>query len=373
MGGIHATMCPDEAGQRVTSVVTGEAESVWSEVLDDWSKGQLKRVYSGTHESLNTAPIARHDLISSGYRFGSIQTTRGCPLSCNFCSVSVFNGRHYRHRPIAQVIKEYATIRENLVLMVDDNFIGTRQDHIDRTKELLRAIIDSGIRKQWIAQVTINFGDDQELLTLAAKAGCVGVYIGFETTSVEGLEEIHKKFNIGRIKDNKHAVKRIHRHGITVIGSFIMGLDVDKKGVGRDIALTAQRYGLDGINVMFLTPLPGTGLWDTMKAKDRIILNDTPGDWRYFTLTFPVARFNHLTWSDMIVEKDICYRTFYTYFKIMQRVFSGIYERRNPFPILFSNLVFRIAALRLDRKVYQKYDISPGQKSVQDINAEKIR
>jgi radical SAM superfamily enzyme YgiQ (UPF0313 family) len=86
----------------------------------------------------------------------------------------VFNGRHYRHRPIAQVIKEYRTIRENLFLMVDDNFIGTRKDHIDHTKQLLRAIIDSGVRKQWIGQVTINFGDEPELET-SAKAGCAGV------------------------------------------------------------------------------------------------------------------------------------------------------------------------------------------------------
>jgi radical SAM superfamily enzyme YgiQ (UPF0313 family) len=199
-------------------------------------------------------------------------------------------------------------------------------------------------------------------LKLAAKAGCVGVFIGFETTSAEGLQEINKKFNIRKIKDIKQAVRRIHRYGMTVIGSFIMGLDVDKKGVGRETAVAAQRYGLDGLNVMFLTPLPGTGLWDDMKAKDRIILNDTPGDWRYFTLTFPVARFNHLTWSDMIAEKDVCYRTFYTYFKILQRVFNGIYQRRNPFPILFNNLIYRINTLRLDRKAYRKFDASPGDR-----------
>jgi radical SAM superfamily enzyme YgiQ (UPF0313 family) len=361
MGGIHATMCPDEAGQRVTSVVTGEAESVWKDVLDDWGKGRLKPVYAGTHEPLNNTPIARHDLIPTGYRFGSIQTTRGCPLSCSFCSVTTFNGSHYRHRPIAQVIEEYRTILEKLVLMVDDNFIGTRKDHIDHTKELLRAIIASGIRKQWIAQVTINFGDDPELLALASKAGCVGVFIGLETTSAEGLEEIHKRFNIRKIDDIRNAIGRIHRNGISVVGSFIMGLDIDKKDVGREIAAAAQRYSLDALNVMFLTPLPGTDLWDDMEAKGRIILNATPQDWRYFTLTFPVARYNHLTWSDMIAEKDACYSAFYTYPKILQRVYNGIRQRRNPFAILFSNLVYRINTLRLDRKVYRNFDTSPGE------------
>jgi radical SAM superfamily enzyme YgiQ (UPF0313 family) len=370
MGGIHATMCPEEAGARVTSVVTGEAESVWAEVLDDWSNNRLQPIYNGKQESLANVPIARQDLIPTGYHFGSIQTTRGCPLACNFCSVTAFNGRKYRHRPIAQVIKEYRTIREDLVLIVDDNFIGTRKDHLDHTKGLLRAMIDSGIRKQWIAQVTVNFGDDPELLKLAAKAGCIGVFIGFESTSVEGLEEIHKKFNISKLKDIKKAVQRIHRHGIAVVGSFIMGLDIDKKGIGKEIADTAQRYGLDALNVMFLTPLPGTVLWDEMKAKDRIILTDTPRDWRYFTLTFPVARYNHLTWEEMITEKNFCYRTFYTYFKILKRVFDSIRQRRNPFTILFSNLVYRTNTLRLDRVVYRKFDTSPGSVPMQARNAE---
>ena len=186
MGGIHATMRPEEASRYVDSVATGEAESVWGQILTDKASGKLKPVYAGERINLNKAPIARHDLLKFGYRFGSIQTTRGCPLSCNFCSVTAFNGRHYRHRPISKVIDEFRTIREKLVLIVDDNLIGTRTDHIARAKELLRAMIESGIRKKWIAQVTMNFGDDEELLSLAAKAGCIGVFIGFESISPEG-------------------------------------------------------------------------------------------------------------------------------------------------------------------------------------------
>jgi radical SAM superfamily enzyme YgiQ (UPF0313 family) len=365
MGGIHATMCRAEAAERVDSIVAGEAEGVWKTLIEDFTQNQLKPVYEGSHTSLDHVPSARHDLLPRGYRFGSIQTTRGCPLSCNFCSVTTFNGRHYRHRPVTNVMKEYALIKEDLLLIVDDNFIGTRADHIAHTKKLLKAIIASRIRKRWIAQVTLNFGDDNDLLKLAARAGCIGVFIGFESVSPEGLAEVHKKFNIRNRNEIKTAVRRIHRHGIAVVGSFIMGLDVDRKGIGSAISRTARQYGLDALNVMFLTPLPGTGLYKEMESQNRIILNNTPQDWRYYTLTFPVAKYNHLTWRDMVAEKDQCYSQFYTFPNIARRVISSIKQRRNPFTILFSNLVFRINTLRLDRRVYKSMDLSPGDRTVE--------
>ncbi len=365
IGGIHATMCCAEAAERVDSVVTGEAESVWQEVLDDTANARLKPVYNGSRISLDAMPMARHDLLATGYRFGSIQTTRGCPLACGFCSVSAFNGREYRRRPIADVIREFRSIPEHLVLVVDDNFIGTSKAHISRTKDLLRAIIDSNIRKKWIAQATINLGDDEELLSLAARAGCAGVFIGFETTSTAGLKEINKKFNIRKNRDIKNAVRRIHKYGIAIVGSFIIGLDVDKNGVGRNIAAAAHQFGLDTINVVFLTPLPGTPLWDDMSAKNRVVLNRSVGDWRYFTLTFPVARYNHLSWREMIAEKEECFRIFYAGTAILGRVCSCIFHLRNPFPTLFSNLSYRVNTLRLDRRAYEEFDLSPGEMTMQ--------
>ncbi len=370
MGGIHATMCPEEASRYVDSVVTGEAESIWSDVLTDKANGELKPVYSGTQENLSKSPVARHDLLPDGYRFGSIQTTRGCPLSCNFCSVTAFNGRHYRRRPIPKIIDEFRTIREKLVLVVDDNFIGTRKEHISRTKDLLRAMIESGIRKRWIAQVTMNFGEDEELLSLAAKAGCIGVFVGFESVSTEGLKEIHKSFNIRKLKDIKAATRRIQHYGIAVVGSFIIGLDIDKKHIGKEIASTARHYGLDAINVLFLTPLPGTRLWEEMEASDRIILNGFPGDWKYYTLTFPVARYNHLSWSEMLEEKDSCFRVFYSYGGILHRVWAHIRRLHNPVLTLVSNLWYRRSTLRQDRRAYEMFDVLPGEVPVREMVAQ---
>ena len=154
MGGIHATMCLDEVMEHVDSVVTGEAEGIWPQVLEDVRHGSLKRRYDGGLAEMNEVPLARHDLLATGYAFGAIQTTRGCPLNCNFCSVTAFNGAHYRQRPIADVVREFQSIREKRVLVVDDNLIGTRRDHIARAKDLFRAMAQANLRKKWIAQAT---------------------------------------------------------------------------------------------------------------------------------------------------------------------------------------------------------------------------
>jgi radical SAM superfamily enzyme YgiQ (UPF0313 family) len=344
MGGIHASMCVEEALEYVDAVVTGEAESVWSRVLEDARRGHLDRLYQGRFEEMDKIPMARHDLLPAGYRLGSIQTTRGCPLNCSFCSVTAFNGGLFRHRPIEDVVQEFQMIREKYVLVVDDNLVGTRTDHIARTKDLFRAMIRADLRKRWIAQVTINMADDEELVRLAARAGCLGVFIGFESASVEGLTEVHKKFNLQNGRDFTASVRRLQRHGIVVVGSFIMGLDVDRKGVGQQIADTANRYGLDILNVLILTPLPGTCLWKKMESEGRITANNFPEDWKYYTLNYPVAKYQHLSWAELDQEGDVCSRDFYSYSRIIRRVCGSLWRMRKPvsvFASLVSNLSYR--------------------------------
>src|SRR5512136_2945475 len=245
MGGIHATMCLDEVVEHVDAVVTGEAEDVWPQVLEDARQGCLKRRYDGGFAEMNSVPLARHDLLSEGYAFGAVQTTRGCPLNCSFCSVTAFNGARYRQRPIPDVVREFQSVREKHVLVVDDNLIGMRPEHIARAKDLFRAMVQANLRKEWIAQAAINFADDEELLALAAKAGCRGVFIGFESSAPEGLLELGKKFNLLKGRDFRASVRRIQRHNILVVGSFILGLDIDEPGIGKRIAAVANRYGVD--------------------------------------------------------------------------------------------------------------------------------
>jgi radical SAM superfamily enzyme YgiQ (UPF0313 family) len=354
MGGIHATMCLDEVMDRVDSVVTGEAEGVWPQVLEDARHGSLKRRYDGGLAEIGDVPLARHDLLAAGYAFGAIQTTRGCPLNCSFCSVTAFNGTHYRQRPVPDVVREFKLIREKRVLVVDDNLIGTRAEHIARAKDLFRAMAQANLRKEWVAQATINFADDEELLALAAKAGCRGVFIGFESPSPEGLRELGKKFNLLKGRDFRASVRRIQRHNILVVGSFIIGLDIDEPGIGKRIAEVANQYGVDNLNALFLTPLPGTRLWNQMKAENRTPLDTFPDDWKYYTLTYPVARYKHLSLDGVIQEMISCNRSFYSMPRILRRLCASLWQRREPLISLVGNLSFR-SNIRLDCKAYADF------------------
>lgn len=354
MGGIHATMCLDEAMQRVDSVVTGEADGIWPQVLEDARHGSLKRWYDGGLAEMNDVPLARHDLLAAGYALGAIQTTRGCPLNCSFCSVTAFNGARYRQRPIPDVVREFQSIHEKHVLVVDDNLIGTRPEHIARAKDLFRAMARANLRKEWIAQATINFADDEELLALAAKAGCGGVFIGFESPAPEGLLELGKKFNLLKGRDFRASVRRIQRHNILVVGSFIIGLDIDEPGIGKRIADVASQYGVDNLNVLFLTPLPGTRLWDQMTSAGHIALDTFPEDWKYYTLTFPVARYKYLSLDGIIEEMISCNRNFYSMSRILRRVCSNLWQYRKPLITLVGNLSYR-SNLRLNCKAYADF------------------
>jgi radical SAM superfamily enzyme YgiQ (UPF0313 family) len=351
MGGIHATMCLDEVQERVDSVVTKEAETIWQQVLRDAKAGTLQPHYDGGHVHVEDLVPARQDLLPRGYAFGTIQTTRGCPLNCSFCSVTTFNGAQYRQRPVEDVVREFATIPEKRILVVDDNLIGTRTDHIARAKELFRALAKAKLGKHWIAQATINFGDDDELMALAWKAGCRGVFVGFESPTAEGLSELGKKFNLRAGRDFRASVRRIQRHRILVMGSFIIGLDVDDGGIGKRVAQAAKQYGVDSMNALFLTPLPGTRLWDQMKSENRITLDNFPEDWRYYTLNFPVARYQRLSSDEVMKEMDDCNRTFYSLRGVGARFWSSFWQRRMPLINLITNLSTRNNS-RVETKSY---------------------
>lgn len=371
MGGIHSTMCQDEALKRVDAVVTGEAEEIWPEVLRHARKGTLKRVYHGSVVDIEKVPPARHDLLPHRYAFGAIQTTRGCPLNCDYCSVTAFHGRRFRRRRIEDVIQEFKMIKEKRVLIVDDNLIGTTKDHITYAKNLFRAMIAAQIRKKWVCQVTVNMGEDEELVQLAAKSGCFGLLIGFESHTNEGLTELNKKFNIRRECDLRRAVRRLQRYGIAVYGTFIFGLDVDREGIGKRLAKAGMAYGVDLLSANFLTPLPGTRLWEKMHAQGRIAARSFPEDWKHYTLALPVANYMHLSWSDMTAEFISCYRTFYSLRRILYRFFGSLLRTRKirtSLIVLACNIVYR-RNIGLDLQLFDSLDLSRGASYARDTDA----
>ncbi|MGD8978765.1 MAG: radical SAM protein [candidate division WOR-3 bacterium] len=286
LGGIHASMLPNEAINYVDAVVVGEAEAVWPKVIDDFTRGRLRRVYRAEFPELVHVPQPRHDLFHPGYMFGSVQTARGCPMDCEFCSVTAFNGHRYRQRPVDDVLDELEALPGNMIFFVDDNIIGYGRAAADRALSLFKGMVMRGINKEWFCQASMNFAEDEEVLSYAAKSGCRMVFIGIEAESAEALGETNKKLNlrigIGRYED---VFRRINRHGIAVLGAFIYGMDSDTPSALRQRTDYILRSGVDVMQTTYLTPLPGTRLFETLRDQGRLLHTHFPDDWVRYDMT----------------------------------------------------------------------------------------
>lgn len=286
LGGIHGSMLPEEALQYVDTVVIGEAESVWGRVIADFEAGRMQRVYEGGRPDIDKIPKPRHDLFHRGYLSGSIQTTRGCPMDCGFCSVTAFSGRRYRQRPVEEVVDELESIPHKRVFFVDDNIIGYGEKAAERAVALFKAIIERGVKKDWLCQASMNFAENEEVLEYAARSGCRVVFLGVEAESSEALEEVNKRPNLRIGVDGyEEAFRRINRHGIAILGSFVYGMDSDTPDALRRRTEYILNSAVDVVQLTFLTPLPGTRLFNTLRDEGRLLYTDFPADWDRYYMT----------------------------------------------------------------------------------------
>ena len=292
MGGIHASMCSEEALLFVDAVVIGEVESVWEHVLADALSGHLKPIYKGLWNGLEQLCHPRRDLYSKEYLFASVQTSRGCPMDCDFCSVSTFNGLRYRRRPASDVLDELETIPQKLIFFVDDNIIGYGKRSRKTALELFKGMVDRGIDKHWFCQASINVADDEEILHWAGKAGCRMIFLGIEAEDLDALSDINKKLNIklGGSEIYEQVFERIHNAGIAVLGAFIFGMDQDTPDTLRKRAQYIIDSGVDVMQTTALTPLPGTRLFARLEEEGRLLFTDFPKDWDRYDLTEVVFR-----------------------------------------------------------------------------------
>ena len=269
LGGFHPSLLPDEAIQHCDSVVIGEAEGIWPRLLADFASGKLQKFYRReAFPDLKGQPVPRRDLLRrSAYKLpDTIETGRGCPFACNFCSVTTYYGRKYRFRPVEEVVAEVATFRGKLMFIVDDNVIGSPS----HAKELFQALVPYD--KRWIGQASLNLGRDPELLDLAARSGCVGLFMGFESLSPESLAEAGKTHNsVQRYGDD---VKRIRDRGISIHGAFIFGFDHDDESVFDRTIDFVRKNKLDSASFSTLTPFPGTPTYNRLESEGRLLTRD---------------------------------------------------------------------------------------------------
>jgi len=284
LGGIHASMVPEEAIQYATSVVVGEAERLWPEVLEDFARTRLKSLYqNNTFPPLNNLIRPRRDIFSRKYSFDAIQTSRGCPFDCDFCSVPLFNGRKYRPRPVDEVVEELKTIKKKYVFFVDDNILGIGQKNEERALTLFEEIVRSGVKKYWISQASINIAQNETLLRLMKKSGCLGLLIGFESLDPGKLRVHGKTQNLAEKpipeQSYRDIIQKLHKWGIAVNGYFCCGYEDTSESI-LNMTRFVTNSGLDIINTPIIIPSPGTSLFK--KLYDKLEFKNFPSDWNHY-------------------------------------------------------------------------------------------
>jgi len=297
LGGVHPTYCPDEALQRCDAIVTGEAEDSWPRLVADFEAGRMQRHYKmEKFPPLENYKPPRVELLSDDAYMTRMCTftTRGCHFDCEFCSVSPFNGKSTRRRPVPEVISEITRVKQwvagelvarmgkgslrdalkiltKIRLSMEDGSIFAFVDDLHNSnraycRELWAALKPLNIK--WGCQSTLFLGDDEEMVKLAAESGCVSVFVGMESIFEESLGETHKPFN--RVKKFEEEIKMFHDHGIMVNPGIVFGFDNDDESVFERTVefLIKNRCELAYFNI--LTPLPGTPLYTRYEAAGRI-------------------------------------------------------------------------------------------------------
>jgi radical SAM superfamily enzyme YgiQ (UPF0313 family) len=284
IGGPHVSCLPKEAAEHCDTVVIGEGESTWRDVLRDCEKGQLKPFYGNLEAGfdMDCAPMPAYELLDlDKYNRLPIQTSRGCPHRCEFCASSVLIAGKYKQKPIEKVLAEIDKIKSMwkrpFIELADDNsFVDMRY-----WKRLLHELKDRHVR--WFTQTDIAVARDDQLLDLLRESGCVQLLIGFESPSPDDLHglELKSDWKSFHTRGAADAIRKIQSHGITVLGCFVLGMDTQGHECFDDVYNFCHDTELFDVQVTVLTPFPGTHLYDRLLREDRLL---EPGAWHKCTL-----------------------------------------------------------------------------------------
>ena len=346
LGGIHPSLLPEEAKEHADSVIVGEAEGILGKVLEDFEAGELKPFYKNQDWSnLTGMPFPRRDLLGKQYTpfFRVIETTRGCPNRCEFCSVPTINGKRYRIRPLEEVDQELSAIikkKGEYLFLADDN-VTAKEDYALGLFEIFKR---HGVK--WMGFTTIKIAMNEELLEKARESGCISLFIGFESLLQENLDNVSKRFV--NAKELSNLVKTIQHHQIGIHGSFIFGFDGDDPTIFKKTVEFVQRNNIELPTFSILTPFPGTPLQERLEEEGRIL----DRDWSHYDMSHVVFKPEKMTVQELQegylwAQKYICAPR-----SILKRLLWG--PKHHFFYFLMSNFVLRGAQMEVIRRIKNK-------------------
>jgi radical SAM superfamily enzyme YgiQ (UPF0313 family) len=346
LGGVHPSLLPEEAKEHADSVFIGEAEGMFDKLLKDFEVGELKPFYKNREWSdLKGIPLPRRDLLGKSYSpfFKVIETTRGCPNRCEFCSVPTINGKRYRIRPLEEVDQELSSIiqkKGEYLFLADDN-VTAREDYALGLFEIFKRY-----QVKWMGFTTIQIAMHEELLKKAQESGCISLFIGFESLLQENLDGVSKRFV--PTKELSNLIKVIQKHGIGIHGSFIFGFDGDDPAVFINTVGFVQKNNIELPTFSILTPFPGTPLRKRLEEEGRIFDHD----WSHYDMSHVVFRPKKMTAQELQdgylwAQKYICAPR-----SILRRLLWG--PKHHFFYFLMSNFVLRGAQMEVIRRIKEE-------------------
>ena len=329
LGGWHASALPDEAKQHADSVVIGEGEDTFPQLLKDLERKELKAFYEQEKPpDLNSVPLLtrkeRKPYQLSSF-LQSIEISKGCPVGCNFCSISYRKfGNIHRTKSIENVIRELRTIPQKIIIFSDPS-LTTNPNY---TKQLFREI--KGLNKIFTCEGNASvLGRDDELLRLAAEAGCILWYVGFESINQETINSIGKSTN--KVENYKNVIKKIHDYGMSLEAALMFGFDTDGPDVFDNTLETIQDWEIDSIDFSTLTPYPGTPLFSQLEKEGRILTRE----WEIYDSAHVVFKPKQMTPKELYDGVHRMRKEFYTPLKTLKRTTKSIKFGLYPFIITY--------------------------------------
>jgi radical SAM superfamily enzyme YgiQ (UPF0313 family) len=277
LGGIHPSVMPEEAIAHCDSVVIGEAEGCWEELTDDFKQNRLKKFYRSTNSDLSKFPIPRLKPNRNPFQVVPIFCTRGCPYACDFCSVTDLYGKKLRHRQVKDIVKEITLRDSDKFFFLDDNIVGD----VKFAYELFTALKELKIR--WVGQASISLAKNKDLLKLAQRSGCAGLFVGIESVSPENLKKLRKTSN--EVEEHSRAIQIIRDAGIYFHASLVFGFDDDDKSIFEKTLEFLYKNKIPSATFNILTPYPGTAIYERFKSEGRLLSRNWR-DYNHRTVVF---------------------------------------------------------------------------------------
>ncbi len=274
LGGMHITLLPEEAAEIADSIMTGDAEAIWVEMITDAKQNKLKPRYDAKRCSIPQEGIlTRRDLFEGkGYLpITLLQFSRGCRYGCRFCASTSYFGGKQLCRPVEDVVKEIQSQKRKLLFFVDDNIVSDRE----KAKELFRALIP--LKVKWVSQGSIDMLEDDEMMRLMVKSGCLGHVIGFESINGDNIQHMNKQANISKARNQyRDEIQKLRAYGLQTWAAFTVGHDGDTKESIQKTCEFAIRNKFTFAAFNILMPYPNTPLYEEMKKEDRLLYD---GKW----------------------------------------------------------------------------------------------